>query len=416
MDIAILIGGKVTRTRIISNKIPKPFLKINKKSIIERQLEKLKLYKRIFLLSNNKITKFTNTLIKKNIKVIEENEPLGNVGCLKNLIKYKQLDNDILIISGDLVFNFDIKKFQKFHLKNKSEVTLLVHPNNHIADSDAIEVNKNNQLLKFHKKPHSKNYIGNLCLSGIMIIKKKIISYIKEKKFQDFSKDLLPKLIKNNIKIYAYNTREYIKDAGTPKRINAIKKHLKIIKYKNGSFKTKIPAIFLDRDGVINKENLNLHYQNPLKIINGAFDAVKKINEKGFLAIIVTNQSAVAKGTVTINKVEKDHKKLEYLFSKKGSYFDRIYYCPYYPNKGFKGGVKKYIKRSKFRKPNNGMFLKAIKDLNIDTKRSYMLGDRVSDYLAAKKTGIKFLIIGDKFKIKGKKNFPNLKQAINSIL
>ena len=56
MDIAILIGGKVTRTRIISNKIPKPFLKINKKSIIERQLEKLKLYKRIFLLSNNKIT------------------------------------------------------------------------------------------------------------------------------------------------------------------------------------------------------------------------------------------------------------------------------------------------------------------------------------------------------------------------
>ena len=57
-----------------------------------------------------------------------------------------------------------------------------------------------------------------------------------------------------------------------------------------------------------------------------------------------------------------------------------------------------------------------IKDLNIDTKKSYMLGDRVSDYLAAKKTGIKFLIIGNKFKIKGKKNFTNIKQAINSIL
>ena len=134
------------------------------------------------------------------------------------------------------------------------------------------------------------------------------------------------------------------------------------------------------------------------------------------MSVIVTNQSAVAKGKVTIHKVEKDHKKLEYLFSKKGSYFDRIYYCPYYPIKGFKGEVKKYKKKSKFRKPNNGMFLKAIKDLNIDTKKSYMLGDRVSDYLAAKKTGIKFLIIGNKFKIKGKKNFTNIKQAINSIL
>ena len=416
MDIAILIGGKGTRTKTISNKIPKPFLKINNKSIIERQLEKLKSYKKIFLLSNNKMTKFTNTLVKRNIQIIEEDEPLGNAGCLKNLIKYKQLDNDILIISGDLVFNFDIKKFQKFHLKNKSEVTFLVHPNDHIADSDAIEVNRNNQLLKFHKKPHSKNCIGNIFLSGIIIIKKKIIHYIKEKKFQDFSKDLLPKLIKDNIKIYAYNTREYVKDVGTPKRINAAKKHLKNIKYKNGSLKKKIPAIFLDRDGVINKENLNLHYQNPLKVINGAFDAVKKINEKGFLSVIVTNQSAVAKGTVTIRRVEKDHKKLEYLFSKKGSYFDRIYYCPYYPIKGFKGEVKKYKKRSIFRKPNNGMFLKAIKDLNIDSKRSYMVGDRVSDYLAAKKTGIKFLIVGNKFKIKGKKNFINLKKAINSIL
>ena len=107
--------------------------------------------------------------------------------------------------------------------------------------------------------------------------------------------------------------------------------------------------------------------------------------------VIVTNQSAVAKG-VTIDKVEKDHKKLEYLFSQKGCYFDRIYYCPYYPVAGFKGEVKKF-KKSNMRKPNNGMFLKAVKDLNIDIKKSYMVGDRITDYLAAKKTGVKFLIV-----------------------
>ena len=188
------------------------------------------------------------------------------------------------------------------------------------------------------------------------------------------------------------------------------------MRYKKKTLKTKTPAIFLDRDGVINKEYPNKHYQNPLEVINGSFEAVSKINRKGFMSVIITNQSAVAKGIVTVNKVENDHKKLEYLFGAKNAYFDKIYYCPYYPIHGFKGEVKKYIKRSSFRKPNNGMLLKAIKELNIDTKKSYMIGDRNTDYLAAKKTGIKFLIVGNKFKIKGKKNFINLKQAINSIL
>ena len=416
MDIAILIGGKGTRTKVISKSTPKPFLKLNKKSIIERQLDHLKSFKKIYLLSNNKIKKFNNRILRKNISIIEETKPLGNAGCLKNLINFKSIKDDILIISGDLVFNIDIKKFYYFHKKNKSDVSFLVHPNDHIVDSDVIELNKINQLVKFHKKPHRKKNIGNLCLSGIMIIKKKILKFIKKDKFQDFSKDILPKLIREEIKIYGYNTREYVKDAGTPDRINKIKKDLENIKYIKGSFKTKIPAIFLDRDGVLNKEYQNKHYQNPLKVIDGTFEAIKKINEKGFLSVIVTNQSAVAKGIVTIDKVEKDHKKLEYLFSQNGCYFDRIYYCPYYPLAGFKGEVKKFKKKSNMRKPNNGMFLKAIKDLNIDIKKSYMIGDRITDYLAAKKTGIKFLIVGNKFSIKKKKNFINLKQAINSIL
>ena len=170
MDIAILIGGKGTRTKIISKSIPKPFLKLNKKSIIERQLDHLKSFKKIYLLSNNKIKKFNNGLLRKNISIIEETKPLGNAGCLKNLINFKGIKNDILIISGDLVFNIDIKKFYNFHKKNKSDVSFLVHPNDHIVDSDAIELNKINQLVKFHKKPHKKKNIGNLCLSGIMII------------------------------------------------------------------------------------------------------------------------------------------------------------------------------------------------------------------------------------------------------
>jgi len=419
MKIAILIGGKGSRVKKISRTTPKAFLKIGKHSIIDHQLKQLKkLNKKIFIISNNKISKFNNQLKKKyqhiGLKIFEESTPLGTGGCLKPLQDY--VSDSCLIIMGDLIFNIDFKKFYSFHKKNKSDITLLAHPNDHPYDSDLLEINEKNQLIKFHNKPHKKNDIGNLSSSGIFLINKKILKFIKPNKFQDLSKDILPKLLKKKIKIYAYNTREYVKDAGTPKRINLVKKNMKTKKFINGNINRKLPAIFLDRDGVINKEYLNKHYQNPKQINEGAISAVKKINENRFLSVMVTNQSAIAKGIVTLDKVKSDHKRLEYQFGLKGAYFDRIYFCPYHPDKGFKGEVKKFKKKSSWRKPDNGMFLQAIKDLNIDIKNSYMIGNSSADYYAAKKTGIKCLIIGTKFRIKEAKNYKSLYDATNSII
>ena len=386
MDIAILIGGEGSRIKKISKTVPKPFLKIGNKSIIDHQLKFLsKIKKKIFLLSNRKYSRFHHQLKQKykNIKfeIFEETMPLGTGGCLKSLSKYK--NNDYLIVYGDLIFNINFKKFYNFHKKNKSDLTFLVHPNDHPFDSDLLEINKKNQLTNFHKKPHKKNNIGNLSLSGILIISKKIIKYIKPKKFQDLSKDILPKLLKKRLKIYAYNTREYVKDVGTPKRIKLVKNQIKTKKFINGNINKKLPAIFLDRDGVINKEYPNQHYQNPMEINQGAVSAIKKINKNGYLSVIVTNQPAVAKGVITIDKLENDH--------------------------------KKFKKKSTWRKPNNGMLLQAIKDLNIDVKKSYMIGDQSVDYYAAKKTGIKCLIVGKKFITKGIKNYKNLYDATKVI-
>ena len=419
MEIAILIGGKGSRVKKISKKIPKAFLKIGSHSIIDHQLKQLsKLKKKIFLISNRKISKYHNRLRNKykniNFKIFEESTPLGTGGCLKVL---QDFNNDCyLIIMGDLIFNINFRKFYSFHKKNKSDFTILAHPNDHPFDSDLLEINERNQLIEFHNKPHKKNDLGNLSSSGIFLINKKIFKFIKTNKFQDLSKDILPKLLKKKIKIFAYNTREYVKDVGTPKRINLVKKQIKTKKFINGNINKKLPAIFLDRDGVINKEYLYKHYQNPMEVNSGAISAVKKINKKGFLSVIITNQSAIAKGIITLEKLKKDHRKLEYYFGLHGAYFDRIYFCPYHPEKGFKGEVKKYKRKSSWRKPDNGMILQAIKDLNIDIKKSYMIGDSAVDYYAAKKTGIKCLIVGKKFKRKGFKNYENLYEATNSII
>ena len=418
--LVILVGGKGSRVSKLLNGVSKPELNITKnKKIIDFQLEKvMKLDKKIFFLSNYKFSSLNNFLKKKyktklKYKILEETNPLGTAGALINLDKNK-FDNYIILF-GDLVFNIDFTKFYKFHLKKKSDCTLLVHPNNHPFDSDSVELDENNKVVKFYSKKYKNK--PNICLSGIQIINKSCLKLIKKNTFQDFSKNFLPNLIRKKKKIYAYNTREYVKDAGTPERIIQIQQDIKTKKFINGSLEKSIPAIFLDKDGVINKLDKNKHYQSSKNIFPNVINALKKINDSKYLAVVISNQPAIAKGIITKKKLDKDFTSLSTMLGNKGVYLNRIYYCPHHPVKGFKSEITNLKIKCNCRKPNNGLFLKAIKDMNIDIKNSFMIGDQFSDYLAAKKTKLKFVGINLNFKDNEKitsKN--NLLSAVNFIL
>lgn len=417
MDILILAGGENRRIKSLTNK-QKAFLKINNRTIISRQIDQLKKINKKIYVSLKYDDKFTINNLKKYKKVkfffLKEAKKLGTAGCLEILNNYN-IKKDILVVYSDILFNIDLKKYIKFHIKKNSDLTLFAHPNNHPYDSDLIETDKTSKVIKFYPKPHKKKYIGNLCLSGIYIINKKLLRKIEKNKYQDFSKDFLPNVIKKRNKVYSYNSREYAKDLGTPQRFKSAINDFNSIKFKKGNINSKIPAIFLDKDGVINRDKYNFKYQNPLDLIDGCFQAIKKINKIGFLTVIVTNQPSVAKGLVTIEKLEQDFKKLETILGKNNCYVDKIYYCPCHPTKGFEGELKKYKRNCSWRKPNNGMLIKAIKDLNIDKNKSYMIGDTLNDLQAAKKTNIKFIQVGNKIKLKTNLKFKNLNSAINYI-
>ena len=128
--------------------------------------------------------------------------------------------------------------------------------------------------------------------------------------------------------------KNMVKDIGTPKRLREARKDFNSIKYKKGNLANKIPAIFLDKDGVINEETYNFKYQKPFNFIDGCFDANKKINKNGYLVIIVTNQPAVAK-FISLEKLKKDLYKLEELWANI-CYVDQIYYCPCHPQRALR--------------------------------------------------------------------------------
>lgn len=139
----------------------------------------------------------------------------------------------------------------------------------------------------------------------------------------------------------------------------------------------KTRAIFLDRDGTINRDVGYPNSYSMIEIYPYSFEAVRKINDAGFLAVIVTNQSGIGKGLIEEKNLQDIHQKLRSDFAKKKASFDGIYYCPHFEH----SELPEYRKDCSCRKPNTGMAQQAVRDLNIDTARSYMIGDKAEDIL-----------------------------------
>ena len=190
------------------------------------------------------------------------------------------------------------------------------------------------------------------------------------------------------------------------------------------SLKIKRPAIFLDRDGVINKEVGNLKNIEDFILIPGVARSIKKVNHTNFYTVLITNQPVVAKGFCTLKELLLIHKKMEAELSKAGAKLDGIYFCPHHPDKGFSGENKKYKINCVCRKPKLGMIRQAVRNLNIDLKKSFMIGDSTIDCQMSVRAGIKFIGVKTGYGLKDKQYsfkfkpliVKDVNHAINKIL
>ena len=157
----------------------------------------------------------------------------------------------------------------------------------------------------------------------------------------------------------------------------------------------KKPAVFLDRDGTINKYVGFLRNIEEFELMDGVAEAIRKINESGYLAIVVTNQPVIARGEVTLEELQEIHNKMETLLGQEGAYVDGIYYCPHHPDKGFEGERPEYKMVCDCRKPKPGMLIDAAEKFNIDLSNSYMVGDGKNDVEAGRAAGCISVILGN---------------------
>lgn len=401
MQLVIIAGGKGTRLGL--KDIPKPMCPINGKPLLEMQIDLAKRYgiNEIFILSGHLsqviIDYFGDgSKFGVNIHHIVESKPLGTAGSLKLL--EGTLKERFLVFYGDVVMDFDIKSFIEFDKQNEKSIgSLIVHPGNHPYDSDLVEVNDKKEIIGFLPKPHPKDLLyRNLNNAAVYILSPKIFNEIPNDVNTDFGKDIFPKIVQDGKLLRTYDTPEYIKDMGTPDRLQHISEDVRSGLVASLNRKNPRRAIFLDRDGTINV-NMDTHPTvECFTLLPGVPDAIRLINESLYLAVVVTNQPMIAKGFLTFDQLKLIDKKMETLLGEKRAYLDKIYFCPHHPERGFSGEITELKIQCNCRKPKPGMLLQAAQEMNIDLANSWMIGDSATDVEAGIAAGCKTIKLDNK--------------------
>ena len=400
MITVIMAGGKGTRISSVASDIPKPMIEIESKPVLEHEIECLReqgftdILITVGHLGNIIMDYFGDGAeFGVNISYYFEKELLGNAGAL---FKVKdQLTDDFLLLNADAMFDIDFNRFVDYHYSHGGIATLFTHPNSHPYDSGVIVADDNHSVLNWLSKEDERpEYYKNRVNAGLHVLSKKILDVKVDKEKIDLDRDLLKPLAGTG-KMYCYDSPEYVIDMGTPDRYYGVCEDYRngIIKARN--LRNKQKAVFLDRDGTINKYVGFLTDIKKLELIDGAAEAIKKINESGYLAIVVTNQPVIARGEVSFEELESIHNKMETLLGEKGAYINGIYFCPHHPDKGFAGERIEYKINCECRKPKPGMLLQAAGDFNIDLSSSWMVGDGRNDIEAGKSAGCKTILIGN---------------------
>lgn len=389
-----MAGGRGTRIASVANDIPKPMIPIQGKPVLEHEIECLRRQGFINLIVT--VSHLGQVIMDYfgdgsrfgvQIEYFNETQPLGNAGALFHM--RDKLAEDFLLLNADSIFDIDFNRFVDYHKQKGGLATLFTHPNSHPYDSGLIVADKTGAVTSWLAKEDDRiGYYRNRVNAGLHILSPFLLRQQINTPKIDLDRQILKPLAGSG-KLFAYDSPEYVKDMGTPERYAAVCEDFVAGRVHAKNLHNKQKAVFLDRDGTINKYVGFLRNIDDFELLPGVAQAIRKINNSGYLAIVITNQPVIARGEVSLQELDAIHNKMETLLGAEGAYLDAIYYCPHHPDKGFKGERVEYKINCYCRKPKPGLLLQAARDFNIDLSKSWMVGDGENDVLAGKNAGCK---------------------------
>ena len=392
IKVVILAGGKGTRLGRQSEKIPKPMVIIGDRPLLEHQILLCRRYglNDIIIITghlSDYIERYFGDGSDRGVRItyFRETQPLGTTGGIKEL--EADLQDDFIVLYGDVMLDINLLSLVDFHQKKRSDCTLVVHPNDHPFDSDLVEIDARQKIIAFHAKPHPPELLyRNLVNAAAYVLSPRIFPFITKGVKADFGKDIFPRIL-TELNLFGYITAEYIKDAGTPERLAQVTHDHQNGRIRHFNNENRRKAVFIDRDGVINREVGLLHTIRDFELLPGTCQAIRSLNASDYLAVVITNQPVVARNLCSVSQLEAIHKKMEMLLGEQHAKLDAIYYCPHHPDRGYPGENEAYKIDCTCRKPKPGMVMQAAADFNIDLTASFFIGDSARDIQCGKNAG-----------------------------
>ncbi len=388
--VAILVGGLGTRLRPLTFNVPKPLIRMNRKPFLFYLLNRLSSLgiKEVILLVGYKadmVRRYCGSGKKFGLRInySEEKEPLGTGGALLNA--FPTPTRQVLLLNGDSYFDFDLKNFIRFHNEKKAIVSIYAMEGE-LSGRGALVLGKDGCIKKFLEKQKTGFGIFN---SGAYIFEPEALRYLHSLVAKGIlphafstEKDAFPLFAKQK-KLFAYVNHGYFLDIGTFQSLLQAREF-----FKNRE-KGKA-AVFLDRDGVINRYRSD-YVKNPEEFVfeKNALEGLKGLSKFGMPLFIVTNQSVVGRGIIKRAMLAKIHKKMLSEFRKNHIRVAGVFVCPHKPEDN-----------CSCRKPKAGMLFKIQKKHKIDLSRSYLVGDSSADIMMGNSVGCTTILL--KKGLKGK--------------
>jgi histidinol-phosphate phosphatase family protein len=394
MQAIILAGGKGTRLAERLAGRPKPLIDVGGTPLLERQIRALEMQgiDDVVVLVNHAADQirgfFAARTFAARVRIVDDGDPRGTAGAV--LAMLDEMATRALIVYGDTLFDIDVAHMLAAHAGVGADATLLLHPNDHPNDSDLVALDADGYVAAFLPHPHPPGADRrNMVNAAFYVVEREALLRWRDAAVpSDFGHDLFPAMVAAGQRLFGHVSAEYIKDLGTPARLDKVERHLAQGLVARASRRHPQQAVFLDRDGTLNVPRGHIADPDAIALIPGAGAAVRRLNDAGLRTVLVTNQPVVARGDADLATLDRIHGRLESLLSEAGGYLDRIAFCPHHPHAGYPGEVAALKIVCDCRKPATGMIEDAVRALNIDRQRSWMIGDSEVDIAAAARAGL----------------------------
>lgn len=430
IDLVILAGGKGTRLRERLGDLPKPMIDIDGEPLLARQIQMAQSQglQRIVLLIQHgagKIREYfgDGARFGVNVRYVEEDTPRGTAGAVLDALD--ALSERFIVMYGDTMLDVDLQRFLRLHMASGAAASLFLHPNDHPQDSDLVDRDESGRITGFFPYPHPADLmVPNLVNAALYVVERRALEpYRQAKGPLDFGKHLFPRMLADGAALHGYVSPEYIKDAGTPERVDRVIADLRSGLIAARSLRQPAAAIFLDRDGVINREVDRVSRPEQLELLDGAAAAIRRLNRSPYRTVVITNQPVIARGDCDERGLRAIHARLDMLLGAEHAYLDALYYCPHHPDSGFPGERRELKIQCDCRKPATGLVKRAQADLNLDLRRSWFVGDSTVDFATARNAVIRSIGVATghggrdaRYPVAADFRFEDLGAAVNFIL